>query len=431
MAILFDDINRLITIESPATEVTCQNLLNAIRTFEYSTGGIDDAQIGFAAGKEALGGDVFVGITLTLRDWKVKFEDRAGPTWIYCNVSGGNLVSVDGNGDFQFPLEPATYVMATITASSSATLQELSAIQYASFNGGVTIDVVNGYAGTGTNTDGDIIGTPKAPSDNTDDALTIADDRGFTQFYIVGNITLNSGTDFDEMLFVGESPTKTTITIDTNADVANCEFFETHVIGVLDGGNVLERCLITNLSYVNGLIKNCVLGSGTITLGGGSDAHFLDCWSGVVGLGTPIIDMGSSGQGLGIRNYAGGIKIINKSGSEDISIDMSSGQVLLDSTITDGTIVVRGIGHLTNNTTGTAVVESHDLLNQDTISVAVWNSLLTDHEVANTFGLIVSDMIKLTGHKVTKSGDIITIYEANGSTIWRQYNLASGGRVEV
>ena len=56
---------------------------------------------------------------------------------------------------------------------------------------------------------------------------------------------------------------------------------------------------------------------------------------------------------------------------------------------------------------------------------------LDDHTTINTYGLILSDIIKLTGNKVTKSGDIITIYEANGTTVWRQYDLSDGGRVEV
>jgi hypothetical protein len=41
------------------------------------------------------------------------------------------------------------------------------------------------------------------------------------------------------------------------------------------------------------------------------------------------------------------------------------------------------------------------------------------------------DILQLLGNKVTKSGDVITIYETDGITVWRQYNLASGGRVEV
>lgn len=38
---------------------------------------------------------------------------------------------------------------------------------------------------------------------------------------------------------------------------------------------------------------------------------------------------------------------------------------------------------------------------------------------------------KLTGNRVTKVGDVITIYEDDAVTPWRQYNLASGGRVQV
>ena len=43
----------------------------------------------------------------------------------------------------------------------------------------------------------------------------------------------------------------------------------------------------------------------------------------------------------------------------------------------------------------------------------------------------MADIAKLTGNKVTKSGDVITIYEDDESTVWRQYNLAGDGRVEV
>lgn len=43
----------------------------------------------------------------------------------------------------------------------------------------------------------------------------------------------------------------------------------------------------------------------------------------------------------------------------------------------------------------------------------------------------VQAILKLTGYKVSKSGDVITIYEADGTTVWRQYDLSDGGRVEV
>lgn len=44
---------------------------------------------------------------------------------------------------------------------------------------------------------------------------------------------------------------------------------------------------------------------------------------------------------------------------------------------------------------------------------------------------IVTDILKLTGNKVTKLGDIITIYEDDENTVWRQYNLALGQRIQL
>lgn len=43
----------------------------------------------------------------------------------------------------------------------------------------------------------------------------------------------------------------------------------------------------------------------------------------------------------------------------------------------------------------------------------------------------VEEILKLTGNKVTKSGNIITIYEDDGTTPWRRYDLSNGGRVQV
>jgi hypothetical protein len=216
------------------------------------------------------------------------------------------------------------------------------------------VDILSAYSGTTFPT-----GTPLQPVNNMTDALSIASSRGFRTFYIAGDITLGSSIDFDESIFVGESPSKSKITINTTADVENCEFYDAEITGTLDGGNVLKNCLISTLNYVNGYIEQCILNSATITLGGSATAHFLDCWSGVVGAATPTIDMGGSGQGLGLRNYNGGIKLENKSGADKVSIDLNSGQVVLDSTVTAGDIVVRGIGRITDNSVGATVDTTH------------------------------------------------------------------------
>jgi hypothetical protein len=38
---------------------------------------------------------------------------------------------------------------------------------------------------------------------------------------------------------------------------------------------------------------------------------------------------------------------------------------------------------------------------------------------------------RLLGNKVVRVGDIITVYETDDVTIWRQYDLSGGGRVIV
>ena len=120
----FDEINRVITVGgSPLpTEVTIQQLINAIRDWEDNLENMDCAKVADASGKEDLGGNLQVGITLKLLNWKVKFADRPPPDWVGCGVSGGNLVAVNGNNQPMNPIQPSPYVTVTIKGAVSAAL---------------------------------------------------------------------------------------------------------------------------------------------------------------------------------------------------------------------------------------------------------------------------------------------------------------------
>lgn len=124
MAIIFDKLAQLIIVEAPDTEITIQELVDAIREWEDELSSMDIARVADASGKEDLGGGTLVGVTLLLIDWKIQFEARPGPAWVLCSVTGGNLVSVDDIGDSQNAIEPSAYVTVNTTASSSATLLE-------------------------------------------------------------------------------------------------------------------------------------------------------------------------------------------------------------------------------------------------------------------------------------------------------------------
>lgn len=116
----FDETNRIITVGG-ATEVTIQELVNAIRNWEDDLDNMDIAKIADTSGKETLAPGVQVGITLKLLNWKVKFEDQPSDH-VVCTVRGGNIVAVDGVGDAMSPIEPAANVTVVVAQSTSAGL---------------------------------------------------------------------------------------------------------------------------------------------------------------------------------------------------------------------------------------------------------------------------------------------------------------------
>lgn len=422
MAITFDRLNKHVIVGAPTTEVSVQQLLNAIRDYEDELSNLDIHYLADAYGKQPLGGDTYVGITLVLLDgWLIKFEDRPGPDYVSCKISGGNILAYDENGVVrQDPVTNSDFVFVTYTSSSSATLTEQASIQYASFNGGVTIDALNGEPGTSFPH-----GTPQAPVDNLADAMTIAVTRGFPTIFVIGDLIVDNGGDYSGMQFIGTSTTKSHITIDPDANVLNCEFFEATIDGTLDGNAQLRDCRILNLNYINGVVESCLLGPGTIVLGGGSEAHFIDCKSGVATEGDyPIIDCGGTGQTLAMRRYDGEILIKNKTGPENMVIDLAAGNILLDSTITDGHIVLRGIGTHEDNSIGTTTVDSTTLINSALISETVYQTIGQEIQQASFNNGVCLDILHgesgtayplgIHTHPVDNLADAVTIATNRG-----------------
>jgi hypothetical protein len=114
----FDPINRIITVLAPDTEVTVQELINAIRDWEDDH--LEWDKVAEASGKETIAPGLYTAITVKLLNWRLKFEDRAEPT--ACLVRGGNLLAVDAQGNYMYPIAPASNVTVTITQSTAAAL---------------------------------------------------------------------------------------------------------------------------------------------------------------------------------------------------------------------------------------------------------------------------------------------------------------------
>jgi hypothetical protein len=240
---------RIILVEADSVEITIQDLYDTCRDLEDNVANMDNPFLISAGGKEALGGQVFVGITATLQNAQVAFEQRTtavsdgsatsttddtiltdlgadfvadgvvrgsivhnhtdgssasvmivdSPTslrvstltgglddtfesgdlydiflTVQCNIAGGNLVALDSVGANLDPVFPTSYTQVIRTSSSSATLQELEAIQFGEYNYGVTVYPFSPYSGTEYP-----VGTARQPVNNFSDALLIAAEKGF------------------------------------------------------------------------------------------------------------------------------------------------------------------------------------------------------------------------------------------------------------
>lgn len=277
-----------------------------------------------------------------------------------CEVSGGNATAIDGigTGSSISPILPTALTQVILAQASTATLQELKAIQVSSYNqgegNGVLVDVFNktGLASSGTDHP---TGTAEKPVDNFVDALAINASRGFRVLYLLDKLSepngiVLPGLDFTDIRFIGESQFATRLILDPSASVAGCEFSKLTLSGTGDGLVLAEECFIVNLTGVEGLIHRCGW-QGKITASGnpGSKLTIWDCFDDVPGTGTPELDCNGLGTKVICRGFDGGLVISNKSGPEDISVTGPTRVVLASDFGGTGQLVLRGVAEPVEN----------------------------------------------------------------------------------
>lgn len=264
---------------------------------------------------------------------------------------------VGGNSNVADVVNPNN---VSVRTANSAGLQDAESLQAASFSGQVALDVVNGVAGTTFPR-----GTRQTPVNNLADAKIIADQRGIPEIVVFESMII-SGIDMsDGYTFTSDNPGLVTVTIDPSADVSNARFHQLTLQGTMDIGNSCADCTILNLTNVSGSLTDCGL-EGSITLAAGTKTSMIDCHSEFAGAGpgqAAVVDMGGTAD-LVVRDYLGGLSLSNHSDG-DVSLDVASGRIVVESTVTAGTITIRGVAEVTDESTGTAVVDDQ------TVTVAV------------------------------------------------------------
>lgn len=493
LSVLWPDSPRIVLIDNTLADLILQDLHDTVVVRESERqGGLDDPGLISSAGKEDLGGGVTVGITSTLLDGQVAFEERTtsvasgtittastggtllidgsasflsgvekGATvinlntgavgtirrvdsnnqlvllnglsdgtnnnftigdsykvWntVQCSITGGNLVSIDdvdpAVGVAQSPIFPTAFTQILLTSSSSATLQELSAIQFASYNNRVSLDITAPAAGS-PGLEG-LRGSAQNPANTVEEAFEIRDAIGVKTIECIEHTILDSFADVQGITYLGRERKDVRITINPIADVLKCVFKNATITGTLDGNSEIYDCDIETLNFVEGLISNCTLTSNTITLGTTAIAEFHDTKSGVPGLNTPVIDCAGTGV-VAMNGHRGGIKFLNYTGSASHTVSIDGGQVILDSnTITGGTWVIRGEGKLIDE-------------NGNYIDTGSWNGGVTIVNETSLYYLV--QILRMVFNDVRVSGTIATVYEEDGVTIWKQFDLANKGRL--
>lgn len=305
---------------------------------------------------------------------------------IQCNVLGGNLVAEDSLGSALDPIFPSSFTQVVRTSSSSATLQELDAIQYSSYGGAVHIDATSSFSGTTYP-----VGTPQQPVNNIEDAIIIAEERGFEELQFDTSYTFDSGDDVSQYDLVGNTETKVVLTFSPGSICVGTEIENCTIQGTLVSPSAFKKCIVEQIELSHGVsvdnveISNCVLNNTiSLSLAFEGQINILNC---VSGSNSPVLNINGSNTNCIFRNYSGDIEIqgLSSISSNTLSIDMNSGNVTIDSSCTTGSIVVRGISLLSDNSNGTTVLTS-GLVFPDSIQLSSFSSFIYIDTSSGTTG---------------------------------------------
>ena len=288
---------------------------------------------------------------------------------VQVELTGGNSVAQDENGDPISAIFPTMGVQVLRTLSTSASLIDagvgIAAAVWDESNSAHTALNTKGLAValteydsaiciSNTGTSGIVVGingTPSNPVDNLADALTLIDETGFAKFiFLSGSFTLAANL----TEFVVELRDESELDLGGQS-VNGTQFIGGIVKGTMTGAITIQRSSIEDVTGLLGHCSECGL-KGTINLAVG-DSAFDRCHSEEPGLGMPVIDFVGAGRTASIRAYAGGLEIRDMVNANNIAtVDFVSGQLKIAATCTAGVLVVRGIADpVTDVSLGTTV----------------------------------------------------------------------------
>ncbi len=297
------------------------------------------------------------------------------------SATGGNLTAVDGSQATIPSVLPTAFTQVLITASSSATTQNQLSLNHSTFEGHVTIDVINGSPGTAFP-----VGTGLAPSNNLTDAKLIGIANGLTEFLVLGDITIGATEVIDDLIFTGRNPSQTLITFAFGCSTKKSQFKYAELTGELAGALEIEDCHIEGLQGVGGAlsetnIKNSILETAGITFStiNTQHVHIIDCRTGPPDNTFVPINFNGVGGNLTIAGFNGQIELQNMTNNQNVKLFVNSGRIRIAASCTSGTIHVHGDAEVIDNSgVGVTVIDKTISTMIDILEQIALNKKYTD-----------------------------------------------------
>lgn len=279
-----------------------------------------------------LGGITYARIIEMINDYTITFEDGSyAVNLLGANSNVGDVINLN---------------QVSVRSANSAGLTFNDKINEQSFsNGNIYLNTSLGNPGTNFPK-----GTPTDPVNNWDDAFKIATNIKLSGYHLQGTLVFDPSILTVNSDFTGVSPIKSLINF-TGQNIQSSTFKRIQIIGSISGRASYDGCGLssptTPLVGFSGLGYDCgFAGDITIDPANTENVIFKDCFSSTSGTILPCININNTTGDIHLRNYAGGIKLKNVTAGNDVSIDISAGTVKLDASCTSGTIVIRGICEL-------------------------------------------------------------------------------------
>lgn len=227
------------------------------------------------------------------------------------------------------------------------------AAERVNYLGCIWIDTTNGIAGTTVG----VNGLPGNPVDTLADALALSTATGLRCLVVItGSLLLTAS--LTEFLVELRDESE----IDFGGQNINGTEFRGGVIkGTMTGVITARGSLLEDVSGFRGNAMGCGL-MGTITIGAGT-ATFDRCRSNVPGTATPTIAFAHATAECNLRAYSGGLQVEDMTAAAHLmSAEFVAGQIIIDSSCTGGTLVIRGVvGPIIDGSAGTSVVVTGEI----------------------------------------------------------------------